>query len=266
MIKIKLKPALIVIFIFFLISLCIITTLYSAVSPGSAVSPPGSSSSSSSTNQKQEDLQYVNPIILDTVLKRIDDTIVLFGYLITAIVTLFGVGVGLLQFLQMKDAKTTIEEKFKLETMLIKNKTEELIEWEVKKVFSKNSNLIFEYVKSYCEEVLLMTPEAKGLLLSRLRIMDLQLKQTLESHLKKEIADEFYEIIANSIEDWHTLSQIFSTDSQQIQTGLLTFSSKPFYEAEDYLIKLKKKYRSDPELLLAVNDALKSLYRSASLK
>jgi hypothetical protein len=219
---------------------------------------------------KSEQIALVNEKILDIALKRLDNTISLFATLMSIIVAGLGLGIAFMQYTQNKNLKDYLNRKLsdwekaidlekRMETWKdkmdgeIKNDVEE----KVQRLFdTRYRDLIFNYTKSFTSEILLLTPDARGLLMSRLRNMDRELEKVISEKWGKEISNKFHDILGRTIEDWHTLGQLFSSDSIQLQAGLLSIRANPFPEIGKRLSVLQARYQEDGELYPMIIDAI----------
>jgi hypothetical protein len=138
------------------------------------------------------------------------------------------------------------------------------VETKVELLFQERyRNEIFVATKTYCQEILMMAPESRGLLLARLRSMCRDLETAFREKQAEKLSSNIYNILGRAIEDWHTLGQLFSADPRQIMTGLMTIRAQPFIEIMDRLKAMRSKYSDDSEISPLVNEAINAV---ASLK
>jgi hypothetical protein len=126
-----------------------------------------------------------------------------------------------------------------------KNTPQEVINW-----FKEGGeSFIFKNTRLFSEEVLMLSPEARDLTLSRLRRMSRDISDLFQKNLNEDTGKSLFTILGNTIEDWHTLSQLFSPDEKQIAIGLGTFIVRPIPE----------RYKTNSEILPLILKAFKSI-------
>jgi len=127
---------------------------------------------------------------------------------------------------------------------------------------------IVRITRAFAEEVLMVSPEARDLLLARLARLDLEIKEVLEPCLGEECASQLFKVIGKAIQDWHTLQQLHSPDEEQLQAGLQTLIAEPFQEAHRRLLRLKRRYEledSKSSLFLTIKDGIDFLEKESLL-
>lgn len=216
-----------------------------------------------------EKVAMISEKILDAALKRLDNTITIFGILMSLIVIALGVTMTISQYTQKKDLKEKIDEWTKTWekradldrlTKDLESKLAEKVGEKVESLFeSRYRTEIHNYTKSLAEEVLMMTPQARGLLVARLRNMDRSIKELISDKIEKKLGEELFRILGRAIEDWHTIGQLHSVDRKQLEAGLLAVRANPFQEAEERLTLLKRRYLSDGEIYPMIVEAMKAV-------
>ncbi len=250
-----------------------------------------------SVNIKPEDVSLINERVLDITLKRLDSTIYIFGILITAIVVLAGASIGLMNYISTKNSRedfklvsenitkemnlnkkelssfvenfkreVNFEEHFKAWKLEMQNKIQQeinevptLVNEEIKKLFEQQyREAIFDYTKPFAHEVLMMTPSARDLLLSRLNSFNMQITNCFDA----KISEAARKTIASVIQDWHTLDQLFSPDEEQLKIGINTVRATPFVEAHTRLLILLERYKGMPhkqEFIPLITNAIEAV-------
>lgn len=227
---------------------------------------------------KPKELELLSSREIEVVAERINYTLLIFGTLITTLVGIFGILMGLLQYTNQRrtreeliEAKQFIRDNFdawktnvaadldKERRQLEDTMTEHLSEVVEKLYKDRYATEIAKYTRALTAEVLMMTPDSRGILLARLRRMTNSMRNVMKTTLDKRLADTLFEISGRAIEDWHTLGQLYSPDENQLKTGLLSLRVNPIVEALDHLTLLRSRYEKNPEIFQLVIDAISSV-------
>ena len=227
-----------------------------------------------------EQIGMISERVLDTALKRLDNAITIFAILMTFIVAAIGIGIGFLQYSQnrhlseyldksirdlnkrLEDWATVMDLDKRMETWKLKMDEEikKNVEQKVENLFAvQYRDEIYRYTRSFSEEVIMMTPDARGLLMSRLRTLDREIENFFKESLGVIKSKELYNILGRAIEDWHTLGQLFSPNRTQLQAGLLTIRANPFLGGESRLKVLRERYKDDGELYPMITEAINAI-------
>lgn len=173
---------------------------------------------------------------------------------ITVMVALFGIAVI---FLQQRE-RTYIERQISDLSEKIEGKVKEVVPDCLEKVLEeKYRDFIEEKVVVRTGEVLMQTPQARGLLLSRFRRLVITLERTMQDQAGSEVSREVANALGLSVKDWHSLGQLFSLDRAQIEKGLLAILADPFEEAKIQIQRLRVRHANDSKLVALIDLVLK---------
>jgi hypothetical protein len=220
-------------------------------------------------------------------IKQYDSNITIFGILISVIISVFGI----IQFLnsrrlnkEMDDIKSQYKEsinikkdldskfdnlknglKFDDEIRNIKAKNEKeipkLVEEKISKLFEeKYQQQIFDNTRKFSDEVLMQTDEARDISLTFFRNRVNQIHNIFSKGMtKKEFSSDLNEILQKTVQDWHTLNQIYSINKEILQRGLSTLATAPFIEARTKIERLKVVYYHDSDIFPIILDCIKAI-------
>jgi len=207
----------------------------------------------------------MNKDLLDIAMKRLDNTITIFGILMSLIVFVFG---GALAFLQYQSSNN-LDDKFKslekqhdIESMKMSINVNNMVEANVNTLFNKFAerykNEVYDNVIQFTTEALLLSSESREILNSRNRRAVSEIKSALKNEMDSLKLGKALELYAT---DWLTIQRIFSKEKKQKLSGLDDFINiNQIPELETYLNdKLLKEYKGDSDLEPRVKLALKVL-------
>jgi hypothetical protein len=181
--------------------------------------------------------------------------------LITIIITIMGIGIGVLQWYMTKRNILDINNKWSQTKEEWNNKIISLTQKLVRELFEgKYSKEIFENTKRYSEEAMMNNPDLRGTTASRIRRFQNEFLYEFikKTHGKKDSV-KFINNLGSVIQDWFVFGQLCSLDTIELQQGLISFISMPFQEAQSRLATLKVRYADNNEIYPLVLDAIRSI-------
>ncbi|KJU84973.1 membrane protein [Candidatus Magnetobacterium bavaricum] len=237
----------------------------------------------------EEHLKVMNKDILDIALKRMDNTISYLSMFMSLIVFALG-GISVyMQHIAKRDLKgetDKIDKEVKKLELDMKEKISTSItitSHEIEKTFrTMESNLyvdvskkleerlqtlfdsvykdeISRYIREMTMESLGNTSGFRDKMLFMLRAKTKTIIQCIEDKLDEQTTKCIKGILQNTIQDWHTMGLLYSSDTDGIKKGLGEIFANPISEALDRLRVLKERYKTDNNLLPLINETLKKV-------
>ena len=229
-----------------------------------------------------EQIYLMNKEILDLATKRLDNTITLFGVLMSVIVLVFSGALVFLQIVQNKQAeknlelkfnalkekndlgnfKQSIESKLKSELSEIDKRVEGQVQLLFEKFAEKYKNQLYADVIQFTNDALLLSSESRDILNSRNRRAIGEIKLSLKEKLDTE---KLGDALKSYAIDWLTIQRIFSKEKVQLLSGLDDFiTTNQIPELKNYFINtLLKEYRGDADVVPRIERALKALVKDS---
>lgn len=225
--------------------------------------------------------------ILDITLKRLDNTITIFGILMTVIVTGISLGIAFISWQQNKEMKREIEkgerdlEKRFNELEKGMNLEDKIEKWRssmgkdieeklqsIPKHVSQNVQELFQekyekeiirLTRTLAEEALLLAPDLRGLLQGRLREMVNRLDDIFKLKFGDEDTKKMHDTLSDAIFEWTIIEQIFNSNIEEVKKGIQTLGTHPIPELYHYLKRFELRYKEDAEILYYIKVAKKEI-------